>query len=139
MTVLEIALAKAKALVEPGVITEDDVQLAIDEIGLVIRNHCNIEETSPIPEALSFTLANMAVDLLKYTYESNRVDAGASGTAEVDSSEISSLKIGDTQINLGGSGSASQRSRALRSHSAALDQITMNYREQLNKFRRMVW
>ena len=139
MTVLEITLAKVKALVTSGAVTEVDVQLAIDEIELVIRNYCNIEETSDIPEALSFTWANMAVDLLKYTYETNRADAGAGGTTEVDESEVSSLKIGDTQISLGGSGSASQRSRTLRSHAAVLDQLTMNHREQLNKFRRVVW
>ena len=139
MTVLEITLAKVKALVDSGAVTEVDVQLAIDEVELVIRNYCNIEETSNIPEALSFTWANMAVDLLKYTYETNRTDAGAGGTTEVDASEVSSLKIGDTQISLGGSGSASQRSRILRSHVAVLDQLTMNHREQLNKFRRVVW
>lgn len=139
MTVLEITLAKVKALVDSGAVTEVDVQLAIDEVELVIRNYCNIEETSDIPEALSFTWANMAVDLLKYTYETNRTDAGAGGTTEVDAAEVSSLKIGDTQISLGGSGSASQRSRTLRSHVAVLDQLTMNHREQLNKFRRVVW
>lgn len=139
MTVLEITLAKVKALVTSGAVTEVDVQLAIDEVELVIRNYCNIEETSDIPEALSFTWANMTVDLLKYTYETNRADAGAGGTTEVDASEVSSLKIGDTQISLGGSGSASQRSRTLRSHVAVLDQLTMNHREQLNKFRRVVW
>ena len=139
MTVLEITLAKVKALVDSGAITEVDAQLAIDEVELVIRNYCNIEETSDIPEALRFTWANMAIDLLKYTYETNRADAGAGGTTEVDASEVSSLKIGDTQISLGGSGSTSQRSRTLRSHAAALDQLIMNHREQLNKFRRVVW
>ena len=139
MTVLEITLAKVKALVDSGAVTEVDAQLAIDEVGFVVRNYCNIEEISDIPEALNFTWANMAVDLLKYTYETNRTDAGAGGTTEVDVSEVSSLKIGDTQISLGGSGSTSQRSRTLRSHVAALDQLTMNHREQLNKFRRVVW
>jgi hypothetical protein len=139
MTVLEITLAKVKVLVASGAVTEVDVQLAIDEVEFVICNYCNIEETSDIPEALSFTWANMAADLLKYTYETNRTDAGAGGTTEVDESEVSSIKIGDTQISLGGSGSASQRSRTLRSHVAVLDQLTMNHREQLNKFRRVVW
>lgn len=139
MTVLEITLAKVKDLADSGAVTEIDAQLAIYEVGFVIRNYCNIEETRDIPEALNFTWANMAVDLLKYTYETNRSDAGAGGTTEVDVSEVSSLKIGDTQISLGGSGFASQRSRILRSHAAVLDQLTMNYQSQLNKFRRMVW
>lgn len=139
MTVLEITLAKVKDLADSGAVTEIDAQLAIYEVGFVIRNYCNIEETRDIPEALNFTWANMSVDLLKYTYETNRSDAGAGGTTEVDVSEVSSLKIGDTQISLGGSGFASQRSRSLRSHAAVLDQLTMNYQSQLNKFRRMVW
>lgn len=137
MTVLEIVLAKAKALKDAGSITEVDAQLAIDEVEQVIKNYCNINDTVDIPAALNFTWANMSVDLLKYTYSSNSADSSTG--AEVDSAEVSSLKIGDTQISLGGAASTNQRAAALRSHSATLDTLTMNYTAQLNKFRRMVW
>lgn len=137
MTVIEIALAKVKALVSAGAVTETDAQLAVDEVEQVIRNYCNICATDTIPVELNFTWANMAVDLLKYTTASNTADAG-SGT-EVDSADVSSIKIGDTQISLGGAGSTNQRAAALKSHSATLDALTLNYRAQLNKFRRVVW
>lgn len=133
MTVLEIVGAKVKALVASGAITEVNEQLAIDETEQVIKNYCNI---NLVPAGLNFTWANMAVDLLKYTYASNSADTSS---AEPDSAEVSSVKIGDTQIQLGGASTTNQRAAALRSHTAMLDSITMNYKEQLNKFRRMVW
>jgi hypothetical protein len=36
-------------------------------------------------------------------------------------------------------GNNSERGKILKSHRPNLDQIVMNNKEQLNKFRRMVW
>lgn len=135
MTVLEIVDAKVKALKASGAITDVDIQLAVDETAQSIRTYCNIDVSCPLPVELNFTHANMAVDLLKYTYATNSTDA----EADVDAAEVSSIKIGDTQIQLNGASSTNARAAALRSHTAKLDDVTMNYREQLNKFKRMVW
>lgn len=128
MTVNEIVRTKIKN----EAITELDIQLAINEVEEVIKNYCNIDT---IPDALKFTWANMAVDLIRYQYESN---IGADDVlAGIDVSDVSNLKIGDTQIAL--QGNNSERSKILKSHRPNLDQIVMNNKEQLNRFRRMVW
>ncbi len=128
MTVNEIVRAKIK----DEAITELDIQLAINEVEEVIKNYCNIDT---IPEALKFTWANMSVDLVRYQYESNI--SADDVLAGIDASDVSNLKIGDTQIAL--QGNNSERGKTLKSHRPNLDQIVMNNKEQLNRFRRMVW
>ena len=116
MTVNEIVRAKVKI----EAITELDIQLAINEVEEVIKNYCNIDI---IPDALKFTWANMSVDLVRYQYESNiSADDVLVG---IDASDISNLKIGDTQIAL--QGNNSERSKTLKSHRPNLDQIVMNH------------
>ena len=128
MTVNEIVRAKVKI----EAITELDIQLAVDEVKEVIKNYCSIDD---IPEALKYTWANMAVDLVRYQYESN--NSSEDVLNDIDASDVSNIKIGDTQIAL--QGNNSERSKTLKSHRPNLDQIVMNNKEQLNKFRRMVW
>lgn len=128
MTVIEIATKKLKDLT----LAQEDIQLAIDETEVAIENYCNIDE---VPEALNFTWANMATDLARYTYAKTTSENDI--LAGIDISDVSNLKMGDTQIALqGGSGS---RHSALKSHRPNLDEIVFNYKEQLNKFRRLVW
>ena len=128
MTILEIVNLKMMDVT----ITELEKELAVGEVEQVIKNYCNIDE---VPEALNYTWANMVVDLIKYNYESN--NSGGDVLDSVDASDVSNIKIGDTQIAL--QGGSSDRSRTLKSHRPNLDQIVMNNREQLNRFRRMVW
>ena len=128
MTVNEIVRTKIKN----EAITELDIQLAINEVEEVIKNYCNIDT---IPEALKFTWANMSVDLVRYQYESNI--SADDVLAGIDASDVSNLKIGDTQIAL--QGNNSERGKTLKSHRPNLDQIVMNNKQQLNRFRRMVW
>ena len=128
MTVFEIVSAK----LNNEAITELDINMAIDEVGEEIKNYCNIDE---IPDGLKYTWANMAIDLAKYQFEvNNPVDDILDA---LDATDVSTLKIGDTQIALGGNNS--ERATALKSHKPNLDQILMNYQAQLNKYRRMVW
>lgn len=128
MIILEIVRAKIKN----EAITELDIQLAINEVEEVIKNYCNIDQ---VPEALKYTWANMTVDLVRYQYESNI--SADDVLAGIDASDVSNLKIGDTQIAL--QGNNSERGKTLKSHRPNLDQIVMNNKQQLNKFRRMVW
>ena len=128
MTILEIVQAKIKN----EAITELDIQLAVMEVEEVIKNYCNIDQ---VPEALKYTWANMSVDLVRYQYESNI--SADDVLAGIDASDVSNLKIGDTQIAL--QGNNSERGKTLKSHRPNLDQIVMNNKQQLNRFRRMVW
>lgn len=130
MTVLEIVQAK---LGESGAsLSLLSLELAIAEVEQAIKNYCSI---SSVPDALRFTWANMAVDLLRYELASSE---GPNEDEEVDMNGVSSIRMGDTTINLGG-GANSSYGRAINSHKANLDDIVMNHREQLHKFRRMVW
>lgn len=130
MTVLEIVQTK---LGESGAsLSPLSLELAIAEVEQAIKNYCSI---SSVPDALRFTWANMAVDLLRYELASSE---GPNEDEEVDMNGVSSIRMGDTTINLGG-GANSSYGRAINSHKANLDDIVMNHREQLHKFRRMVW
>lgn len=102
-------------------ITEDEMQNAIDEVQNEIFQYCNITE---LPEGLYYTCANMSVDLLKYTQASF-----TNNLAQIDANSVSSIKVGDTQINL----------QSNRGHKVNMDALIMNYNAQLNRFRRMVW
>ena len=130
MTVLEIVQAK---LGESGAsLSPLLLELAIAEVEQAIKNYCSI---SSVPDALRFTWANMAVDLLRHELASSE---GPNEDEEVDMNGVSSIRMGDTTINLGG-GANSSYGRAINSHKANLDDIVMNHREQLHKCRRMVW
>ena len=128
MTILEIVRHKVKNLA----ITEIDIQIALDEVEQAIKNYCNIDE---LPDALIYTHANMTVDLVKYNYESNLTSDEIENN--YNAADVSSIKVGDTQIQL--QGNSGGRGNTLRSHRPNLDDIVMNNREQLNKFRRMVF
>lgn len=129
MTVLEIVQAK---LGESGAsLSPLSLELAVAEVEQAIKNYCSI---SSVPDALRFTWANMAVDLLRYELASSE---GPNEDEEIDVGSVSSIRMGDTTINLGGADSS--YGRAINSHKANLDDIVMNHHEQLHKFRRMVW
>jgi hypothetical protein len=108
----------------------DYVQMAVDEVEQCILNYCNIRT---VPKELNFMWVNMCVDLIKYNIESQRDTSGE----EVSMDNVSSLKIGDTQVSLGEGGSGSARATTLKSHRPNLDQFLMNYRQQLKSFRRL--
>ena len=137
MTVLEIVQAKLRH----ADIATFDMEIAIGEVEQVIKSYCNLET---VPEELYYTWANMAIDLVSYTYHANAcaesVVATGAGGSSFDPTDVSSIKIGDTQVSLGGGSSKTNaRAKALASHKPVLDDITMNYHGQLNQFRRLVW
>lgn len=130
MTVLEILASKVGYLAPSA----DQLNEAIDEVSFTILNYCNI---SVIPDALVYTWANMAADLLKYQFF--LMQPAEEISTDQDPSNLASLQIGDTQITLDAAKNTSTRAKALRSHSGNLDQIVFNYAAQLNQFRRVVW
>lgn len=135
MTLMEIISSKVKSLLASGVITNTDIEIGILEVEQAIKNYCNIEIDEILPQELMFVHANMTVDLIKYTYISN-----SSGEDDnIDTSQISSIKMGDTTVQIGSASSNNTRTTTLRSHRPNLDEIVMNYKQQLNRFRKMVW
>ena len=100
---------------------DEDIQLAADEAEQVILNYCNI---TVVPDALRFTWANMAVDILK--------SLNADATGEAVSGGPSSVSMGDTSLSFSSSGSNS-------GHMVDLDALINDYKSQLQKFRRVKW
>jgi hypothetical protein len=133
MTVLEIVKAKTKKLTD---LQSIDYDIAIDEVEQKIKSYINRDE---VPEELNFTWANMSVDLLKYSYYSNLTPEKLTSDPDIDPALISSLKIGDLSIQLGSVSSLDDRVKALKAHRISLDDLIMNYKDDLNKYRRMVW
>lgn len=114
-------------------ITEAEKLLAIAEVEQVIKSYCNIDK---VPVELNFTWANMVVDLLRFQHAAN--NSGGGELDDINVGDVSALKIGDTNITLGGN-PTSAHSRGIKSHHADLDSLVMSYQSQLQKFRRMVW
>lgn len=131
MDILEIMNLKIKSTE----ITEEDKEIAILEVEQAIKNYCNINK---VPEELKFVWANMAVDLVRYTHLMNSTDQGIDIT-DIHVGDVASLSIGDTSINLGEGSSTNPEKLVRKSHLPNLDEIVMNNRAHLNKFRRMVW
>ena len=113
-------------------VTDADILAALQEVEQAILNYCKIPE---IPEALKYTWCNMSIDLLLYNHEMNTTPNDV--MEAFDPSDVSTIKIGDTSISLGDKYRNNARSRILQSHNSNLDDIVMNYRAQLNSFRRL--
>lgn len=130
-SVTEIVKAKNTKIAES--LTDDAILLGIKEVEQAIKNYCQIPE---IPKALIYTHANIVIDLLLYQIESNTTPDNVIDA--FDPSDISNIKIGDTSFTLGDKYRNNQRSRILQSHNSNLDSLVMNYKSQLNQFRR-IW
>lgn len=127
MTVLEIVTANVSHLN----LTETQIQQSVDEVAMAIKNYCNI---ASIPSELIYVQANMAEDLLRYRKARREADQGL--TVAPSNTDVTDLKIGDTNIKLV---AGSNVPRELKAHAITVDRLIMDYQSQLNGFRRMVW
>lgn len=119
MNANEILQAKARGL--DGA-TPDVQKMALEEVKVFIKNYCRI---SYVPTELNFVWANMAFDLLQGAYlrESTMGDA-------ISPTEASSMTVGDMSISRGSD---------TINHKITLDDLLLNYKDQLNKWRRIDW
>lgn len=127
MTVIEIVTLNVSQLN----LTEAQIQQSVDEVAMAIKNYCNINS---IPTELTYVHANMVEDLIRY--RKARRDADAGTVVAPSNSDITDLKIGDTNIKLV---AGSNVPKELKAHSISVDSLVMDYKDQLNGFRRMVW
>lgn len=122
--------------------SEPLLKITVDEIEQTILNYCNINE---IPKELTYTFANMVVDLFRYEDEFIKATTvfveGEEEEAEpdVNTGNINSIRVGDTTITFGSGSDTSIYNKNLRSHQANLDTVVLDYESQLKKFRRLVW
>ena len=113
-------------------LTDDEILACLKEVEQEIKNYCRIPE---VPVALKYVWCNMSIDLLLYQYEVNTTPNDV--LEAFDPSDVSTIKVGDTSISLGDKYRNNARSRTLQSHNSNLDDIVLNYRAQLNRFRRL--
>ena len=125
MTPLEILAVKL-----PDV-AEERRLLALAETEQQIKNYCHIDA---IPEALYFVLADMTADLLLYELEAERPSAGAGA-----SGSVTAISEGDTSVSFGKSEAQTDRERLLGNHRQMLDKLILDYRQQLQAFRKLRW
>ena len=108
-----------------GVNVEDPTTF-VDEVEQAIMNYCNI---TAVPIELKFVWMSMVVDYLRWM---DSLKPSPSGN--VAPTALSSIREGDT--TLGFSVNASGNAHNLQ---GVLDQVVMNYQDQLNRFRKVVW
>lgn len=120
MTAKEILALKCSNLIGS---TPEVQTLALKETERFILNYCHI---STIPSEACFLWANMALDLIKGSYLPTQSDA----LDAIKPDEVTSISAGDMSLS---------RDSNLIAHKVDLDSLLLNYREQLNEFRRMDW
>ena len=103
-------------------LTDVEINLAMEEVEVAFKNYCSRYD---IPDQARFLVANLAVDLLK----SQHAGDGSDGS-DIPAGELGSITVDDVSLSLDAS---------KRSHVVNLDDILLNYREQLNQFRKMRW
>lgn len=111
----------------------------VDEIEQTIKNYCNLDY---VPKELTYTFVNMVCDLNTYdsqVVQDNTPFEDGNEDISISPSGVNSVRVGNTTISFGSGSDTSTRNRALRSHQANLDQLILDYKSQLNKFRKMVW
>ena len=144
MKTIDKSLVTDIVKVKLGVDTPSEplLKTTVDEIEQTILNYCNINE---IPKELTYTFANMVVDLFRYEDEFIKATTvsveGEEEEAEpdVNTGNINSIRVGDTTITFGSGSDTSIYNKNLRSHQANLDTVVLDYESQLKKFRRLVW
>ncbi|MCW2277738.1 phage head-tail connector protein [Heliophilum fasciatum] len=92
----------------------------IDEIGVRISHYCNMDV---IPDTLTFTWTSMVIDALRA--EQSAIDEIAQSNAG-----SADIKIGDTSI---------KPVAASGQNKSAIDAVVLNYRVDLNRYRKLRW
>ncbi|WP_125153105.1 phage head-tail connector protein [Clostridium rectalis] len=111
-------LEKLKKLL--GIALEDDskdflLKFALEDVEQIVKDYCHIKE---IPEALNTIVLKMAMDM----YRNENL-----GEEESSLGSVSSISEGDTSV--------SYRSVA----SEVKDSLIMDYKTQINRYRKLVW
>ncbi|MDQ0175994.1 hypothetical protein J2S08_001830 [Bacillus chungangensis] len=95
----------------------------IEQVEWKIKLYCNI---SKVPEALKRMWASITIDLLRVEHPNE--EAIANSVSE----SMASVKLGDTSISYGSKGN-----EVTSTSKATLDDVVLNYRHELNRFRRL--
>lgn len=126
--------------IDTSKLRNDFIRTCYEEICQSIQNYIN---RPYVPCELRYIVCQLLVDLMNY-YEELMVDTtDPDYEPPINYDNVSDIKVGDTQVKLGGSTSTgvdttSDRGRALNSHIPNLDSMVFNYAAQLNKYRSLI-
>ncbi len=95
----------------------------IHEIEKRILHYCHISE---VPEALQFVWASMVIDAL-------RIEQATVSEVDAATAISESIKIGDTSNSPGKSEGVTSTSKNV------IESVVLNYRVDLNRYRKLVW
>ena len=116
-----------------------DINDVVEEAELGILNYCNLRS---VPRELLGVWANLAIDVYRWERSLAETLSGESGEAKEPklASIVTGITEGDASLSLAVDAS-SDRVRTSSAHdaSAGVDGVVLNYRDQLNRFRRIVW
>lgn len=108
-------------------LVNDDLQpLILSYVGEIeqrIMHYCGI---SSVPDGLKFTWASMTIDAVRIDLPNVDEISDTVGGAE-------SVKVGDTQVSPGRGDGVSNTSKDV------IDQVVLNYRIDLNRYRKLRW
>jgi hypothetical protein len=135
--VVQIVISKARAL---KLSAPSDLPMRVDEAAQAIKNYCNI---CRIPAALKYVWANIVTDQLRWEQATREVESATASDAGSSSADtiLSQVKVGGTSYSFAAASSASsaQTAAIASAHGVDLDSVLMDYKAQLNKFRRIAW
>ena len=116
----------------------DDSNLldVVDEAGQAILNYCNLQA---IPRELFQVWKRLSLDLYAFELAMKKANTGE-GTTPSLASVVTGITEGDASISLAVDAS-SQNAKALSAHNVAsgVDGFILDYKDQLNRYRRVVW
>jgi hypothetical protein len=105
----------------------------VEEVMQAVENYCCIPE---IYYTMRFIVVQLCTDYIIYDAEVAK-DVSALDM-EADPADLASVKVGDVTIGLGDKYRSNIRKTILNAHTYNLDDFILNYKEQLNRFRR-IW
>lgn len=113
--------------------TPDFIGGYVDEVSQGVKNYCMIPN---ILMPMKYIVANICTDYILYDNELAKdinIDE-----LDIDPADLSSIKIGDLNIGLGDKYRSNMRKTFLNAHDFDLDKLILDYKSQLNRFRR-IW
>lgn len=115
---MDVLLIVKSKLLEPKP-TDSELLPLIGEVEQTILNYCNLQV---VPPQLNYVHANMVVDLLNHQTKVN---------SEEEQTSVSSIKEGDVTVQFG--------AVRVETSEQAMKGLLFNYKEQLNRFRKLRW
>lgn len=116
---------------------DDEIGLLINEVEQKIKNYC---WRPSVPKQLYYTWANMVLDIISYQEAANSSNSSNDGLGDISDillGNFGTIDEGDSSWKQADV-SMSPKVLAAQSHAPNLDDLIMNYREDLNLFRR-IW